>query len=49
MEKFTSHAGANPSESKNRYCTKPLSFGYIGQNFMGNIQRWQELLQKQQK
>ena len=30
------HAGANPSESKNRYCSKPLSLSYIGQNFMGN-------------
>ena len=37
MNSKAMHAGANPSESKNRYCTKPLSFGYIGQNFMGNI------------
>ena len=31
-----SHAGANPSESKNRYSPKPLSLTYIYPNFMWN-------------
>ena len=33
----TLHTGANPSESKNRYCKKPLLLAYINPNFKGSI------------